>query len=129
MNGPPLRVVLVEDQDDVRTAMQALLEGWGHSVESAPDGTRGVERIIAVHPDVALIDIAMPGLDGYAVARKVRAELGAAAPRLIALTGFGRDEDRERARRAGFDSHLTKPAVPRELRRVLRSDTDAHASH
>ena len=71
----------------------------------------------------------MPGLDGYAVARRVRAELGPQAPRLVALTGFGREEDRERAKRAGFDTHLVKPAGPRELRRVLRSDTDGDTVH
>jgi CheY-like chemotaxis protein len=119
-----LRVVLVEDQDDVREAMEALLRGWGHHVESASDGIQGVDLILSRRPDLALVDIAMPGLDGYSVARRVRAQLGANGPRLVALTGFGREEDRDRARRAGFDSHLTKPAVPKDLRRVLRSYTD-----
>ncbi|HEV8631337.1 MAG TPA: response regulator [Thermoanaerobaculia bacterium] len=127
--GRPLRIVVVEDQDDVREALKALLEGWGHRVEAAPDGERGVEQILAGRPDVALVDIAMPGLDGYSVARRVRAELAGESPRLVALTGFGREEDRERARRAGFDSHLTKPAGPQELRRVLRSDTDGDSFH
>ena len=126
--GPrPQRVVVVEDQDDVREAMKALLEGWGHRVEAAPDGLSGVDLIVRSRPEVALVDIGMPGLDGYSVARRVRAELGSQSPRLVALTGFGREEDRERARRAGFDSHLTKPAGPLELQRVLRSDTDGHA--
>jgi two-component system, sensor histidine kinase len=128
--GPPLRIVVIEDQDDVRDAMQALLEGWGHRVESASDGKSGIELILRSRPELALVDIGMPGgLDGYAVARRVRAELGPLSPRLVALTGFGREEDRERARRAGFDSHLTKPAGPRELRRVLRSDTDGDTLH
>jgi CheY-like chemotaxis protein len=120
----PLRVVVVEDQDDVRDALVALLEGWGHRVEAAADGAGAVELIVGSRPDVALVDIGLPGLDGYSVARRVRAELGPGSPRLVALTGFGRDEDRDRARRAGFDTHLTKPAGPKELRRVLRSDTD-----
>jgi CheY-like chemotaxis protein len=122
--GAALRVVLVEDQDDVRDALEALLLGWGHHVDSAADGIQGVDLILRLRPDVALVDIAMPGLDGYAVARRVRAQLGGNAPRLVALTGFGREEDRERAHRAGFDSHLTKPATPKDLRRVLRSYTD-----
>jgi signal transduction histidine kinase len=122
--GRPLRIVVVEDQDDVREAMQALLESWGHRVEAAADGTSGVELIVKSRPELALVDIGLPGLDGYSVARRVRAELAGEAPRLVALTGFGREEDRERARRAGFHSHLTKPATPQELRRVLRSDTD-----
>jgi signal transduction histidine kinase len=124
LEGPALRIVLVEDQTDVREALEALLLGWGHEVETAPDGIQGVDLILDRRPDLALVDIAMPGLDGYAVARRVRAKLGPAAPRLVALTGFGREEDRERARRAGFDSHLTKPAVPKDLRRILRSYTD-----
>ena len=119
-----LRVVLVEDQDDVREALEALLHGWGHHVESAADGVAGVELILERRPDLALVDIAMPGLDGYSVARRVRAQLGSNAPRLVALTGFGREEDRDRARRAGFDAHITKPAGPKDLRRVLRSYTD-----
>jgi signal transduction histidine kinase len=123
-NGTPLRIVVVEDQDDARLAMHDLLAGWGHQVVLAADGIEGVERILASRPDVALVDIAMPGLDGYSVARRVRSQLGAQAPRLVALTGFGREEDRERAHRAGFDSHLTKPATPKDLRRVLRSYTD-----
>ena len=120
----PLHVVVVEDQQDVRDAMRALLAGWGHRVDEAADGESGIERILETRPDVALIDIAMPGMDGYAVARHIRSRLGDAAPRLVALTGFGREEDRDRARRAGFDFHLTKPAVPRDLRRALRSTTD-----
>ena len=95
-----------------------------HHVESAADGIAGVELILERRPDLALIDIAMPGLDGYSVARRVRAQLGSNAPRLVALTGFGREEDRDRARRAGFDAHITKPAGPKDLRRVLRSYTD-----
>jgi signal transduction histidine kinase len=126
--GGPLRVVVVEDQTDVREAMRALLAGWGHRVEEAPDGDTGIRRILDLRPDVALIDIAMPGIDGYAVARHIRARLGDASPRLVALTGFGRQEDRERALHAGFDFHLTKPAVPKDLRRALRSNTDGTAS-
>ncbi|HVS01842.1 MAG TPA: response regulator [Thermoanaerobaculia bacterium] len=118
----PLRIVVVEDQDDVRHGVQALLEQWGHGVECAANGAEGVERILASRPDVALVDIAMPGgIDGYGVARRVRAALGAAAPRLIALTGFGRPEDQERSRDAGFAAHLTKPAAASDLQRALRS--------
>jgi CheY-like chemotaxis protein len=120
----PLRIVVVDDQDDVRESMQALLEGWGHRVQSAADGKSAIELIVSTRPEVAIIDIGMPGLDGYAVARRVRAELAGQSPRLVALTGYGREEDREKARRAGFDSHLTKPASPKDLRRALRSDTD-----
>jgi two-component system, sensor histidine kinase len=115
-----LSVVVVEDEADIRDAMQALLESWGLEVQVAEDGGRGLEMILEERPDVALIDIAMPGIDGYTVARRVRSKLGASAPRLVALTGFGREEDRKRAREAGFDTHLIKPAAPRDLRRALR---------
>jgi two-component system, sensor histidine kinase len=115
-----LSVVLVEDEEDIRQAMSALLESWGLVVEVAEDGRRGLDTIVERRPDVALIDIAMPGLDGYAVARRVRSKMGASAPRLVALTGFGREEDRRRAQEAGFDTHLIKPAAPRDLRRALR---------
>jgi two-component system CheB/CheR fusion protein len=91
-------------------------------VQVAENGGRGVEMILDRPPDVALVDIAMPGIDGYTVARRVRSKLGASAPRLVALTGFGREEDRKRAREAGFDTHLIKPAAPRDLRRALRGD-------
>jgi two-component system, sensor histidine kinase len=117
---PGLRVILVEDEEDIRHAMQALLESWGLDVEVAADGGQGLDLILAQRPDVALVDIRMPGLDGYAVARRVRRKLGSASPRLVALTGFGREEDRRRAREAGFDAHLIKPAAPRDLRRALK---------
>src|ERR1044072_3691336 len=127
---PPLRIVVIEDQDDVRDAMQALLEGWGHHVEAAADGKRGIELILQSRPELALVDIGMPGgLDGYAVARRIRAELGPQSPRPVALTGFRPEQDSGRARRPGFDSHLPNPAGPRELRRVLRSDTDGDSLH
>ena len=131
LNGQQLRVVVVEDQDDVRDAMQELLEGWGHRVDAASDGVGGLSLVLDAKPDVALIDIGLPGLDGYALARRVRDEMGDDSPRLVALTGFGREEDRERSRLAGFDTHITKPAEPQELRRVLgalgsRSERDGN---
>jgi signal transduction histidine kinase len=117
-----LSVIVVEDEEDIRDAMQALLESWGLAVQVAEDGGSGLQMILDRRPDVALVDIAMPGIDGYTVARRVRNKLGASAPRLVALTGFGREEDRKRAHEAGFDTHLIKPAAPRDLRRALRGD-------
>ncbi|HEX2163922.1 MAG TPA: response regulator [Thermoanaerobaculia bacterium] len=116
-------VVLVDDEEDIREAMSALLESWGMEVRVAEDGGRGLELIFERPPDVALVDIAMPGVDGYAVARRVRSRMRDGAPRLVALTGFGREEDRRRALDAGFDAHLIKPAAPRDLRRALRRGT------
>ncbi|HET9793416.1 MAG TPA: ATP-binding protein [Thermoanaerobaculia bacterium] len=112
------RIVLIEDNGDLRESIRQLLELDGHSVATAGDGAEGLELIRSLRPDVALIDIGLPRLDGYGVARTVRSELGRDA-RLIALTGYGQAEDREKAARAGFDGHLTKPITGRALRRVL----------
>jgi two-component system, sensor histidine kinase len=102
------RVVIVEDNRDVREPLQILLDEAGHEVEVADDGERGVELIVSSRPDVALIDIGLPLLDGYEVARRVRQRLGGAVL-LVALSGYGQPEDRRRALAAGFDAHLTKP--------------------
>jgi signal transduction histidine kinase/ActR/RegA family two-component response regulator len=114
----PRHVLIVEDGPDARNALGRLLELWGHHVELAEDGTRGVERAIASHPEVALIDIGLPGLNGYEVARRVRQVLGDKI-RLIALTGYGQPDDHARTREAGFDQHLVKPVNPKLLSRLL----------
>jgi CheY-like chemotaxis protein len=115
----PLRhILLVEDNPDARDAMRALLELDGHTVEVAAEGTQGIDLARAKRPDVALIDIGLPGLDGYEVARRVRA-LGPNCPVLIALTGYSQPEDRRRAQEAGFDAHLVKPVDPSALTRLL----------
>jgi CheY-like chemotaxis protein len=88
-------------------------------VEALEDGTRGLERLLASRPDIALIDVGLPGLDGYAVARAVRATSGAASLHLVALTGYGQPEDRRRGAEAGFDDYLVKPIDDEDLRRVL----------
>jgi signal transduction histidine kinase/ActR/RegA family two-component response regulator len=118
----PRRVLIIEDGPDARRALGRLLEIWGHRVEVAEDGTRGVERAIASRPDVALIDIGLPGLNGYEVAKRVRQVLGDKI-RLIALTGYGQPDDQERTRSAGFDQHLVKPVNPRLLARLLQDET------
>lgn len=120
-DAEPLEIVVVDDEEDIREAIRALLEGWGHSVRVAADGQEGYELVVESRPDVALLDIGMPKMDGYQAAREIRDELGEETPRLVAMTGFGREQDREKARRAGFDAHLTKPAPPRLLRQALRS--------
>ncbi|HRI55253.1 MAG TPA: response regulator, partial [Pseudomonadota bacterium] len=122
--GPPLRVLLIEDNDDIRATLQDLLLAHGHQVDVAGDGTEGLQRAHAQRPDVALIDIGLPKLDGYQVAARFRAEL-AWPPVLIALSGYGQPDDRSRARAAGFDAHLVKPV---RLDELLRALTDAHAA-
>jgi len=102
------RIVLIEDNDDMRGIFREMLEQSGHHVKEARDGHEGVACILAERPDVALIDIGLPGIDGYEVARQVRAALGDSVL-LVAMTGHGQPSDRLRARAAGFDTHLTKP--------------------
>jgi signal transduction histidine kinase/ActR/RegA family two-component response regulator len=113
----PRRVLIVEDNPDVRLALRTLLEQAGHTVHEASDGTAGVEAAARLQPDVVLVDIGMPGIDGYEVARRLRERF--AHLRLVALTGYGQSEDRRRARAAGFDEHLVKPADPAALQRAL----------
>lgn len=107
------RVVVVEDGDDIREMLQEVLEVDGHTVWTATDGPQGVEKILEVEPDIAFVDIGLPGFDGYEVARRVRAH-GATLP-LVALSGYGQDDDRQQATEAGFDAHITKPV---EINRV-----------
>ena len=113
-----LRVFVVEDQNDNRECMVALLEALGCAVDSAADGRSGAARIVEVRPDVALVDIGLPLVDGYDVARRVRRALGKHIV-LAALTGYGQAEDCERALAAGFDLHLTKPVDAAAVQAVL----------
>jgi signal transduction histidine kinase/CheY-like chemotaxis protein len=112
------RIVVIEDNADIRNLLRLELRRLGHEVEVAADGTEGLERIVDGKPDVALIDIGLPGMDGYEIARRVRESLGTDVV-LIALSGYGQADDRARAHEAGFDVHLTKPAGITELESVL----------
>jgi signal transduction histidine kinase/CheY-like chemotaxis protein len=103
-----VRVVLVEDNPDIRDMTAALLAAIGCDVEVAADGPAGVERIVRVRPDLALVDIGLPGMDGFEVARRVRAAI-TEPMLLVAVTGYSRDQDRAQASAAGFDMHLAKP--------------------
>jgi len=118
-------VLLVEDNVDARETLRDLLELWGYGVEVAVDGRRGLEAALALGPDAALVDIGLPGLDGYEVARRIRAAEAADSGNqkpiyLIALTGYGQPEDRRRALEAGFNTHLVKPVNAEELARLLQ---------
>jgi protein-histidine pros-kinase len=113
------RVVLVEDNEDVRAMMRTLLELEGHEVYEAGDGPSGVKTAIEVRPDVAFIDIGLPGIDGYQVAHQVRAMSNQAPPVLVAVTGYGRSEDRHRMEEAGFDAHLIKPVEPVRIHEIM----------
>jgi signal transduction histidine kinase/DNA-binding response OmpR family regulator len=115
----PLRILLVEDNSDIRETLRDLLVMCGHDVEVAEDGEQGLELVLQRRPQVALIDIGLPGLDGYHVARALRARMLDERPRLIALTGYGQPEDHRKAIDAGFDAHLVKPVDLAHLARVL----------
>ena len=112
------RVLVIEDQPDARRVLQRLLQIWGHDVDAAEDGVRGIDLAARKPPDVALIDVGLPGLDGYQVARRLRAALGERV-HLVALTGYGQPEDRDRAYDAGFDLHLIKPVDRDQLQHAL----------
>lgn len=116
----PLHVVLIEDNDDIRETTQVLLEMSGHRVEVAADGPSGVDLVLKSKPQVALVDIGLPGFDGHEVASRIRKSLGKDVLRLVAMTGFGQASDRQRALDSGFDDHLTKPAAAAQLRHALR---------
>ena len=113
----PLRVAVIEDNPDIRETLRELLRLRGHEVVEAEDGPGGVQLVLTRNPDVALVDIGLPGIDGYEVAAQLRAAAG--TTRLVALTGYGGEEDRSRAARAGFDAHLVKPVDFQDLTRVL----------
>jgi CheY-like chemotaxis protein len=113
------RVVIVEDNEDIRESELEMLSAAGHQVETASDGPAGTETILRLRPDVAFVDVGLPGFDGLEVARRVRRELGSSVV-LVAVSGYGREEDRAAALAAGFDWHLVKPAGLVELQEALR---------
>jgi CheY-like chemotaxis protein len=119
----PLHILVVEDNPDGRESLRDLLEIWGHEVDLAENGPDGVKSALGCQPDVALIDIGLPGLDGNEVAQRIRAALEGDRMALIAMTGYGQPEDRRRALQAGFDAYLVKPVDPGELARTLRDLT------
>ncbi|HEU0032333.1 MAG TPA: response regulator [Kofleriaceae bacterium] len=115
------RILLVDDNEDARVLLRSLCELEGHTVEEAGDGPSGVEQALAFGPDVAFIDIGLPGIDGYEVARQLRAKQGQPRMRLVALSGYGSDEHRQRALESGFDEHVVKPIELAKLQRIVAS--------
>jgi two-component system CheB/CheR fusion protein len=122
------RVLLVEDNPDAADSLALLLEVLGHRVRSVYDGVTGLDAARANPPDVMLVDIGLPGMDGYEVAQLVRRDPALKNVVLVALTGYGRDEDKRRAMAAGFDYHLVKPVNPDALQglvaRLAATDPD-----
>ena len=116
----PLKVLIVEDNRDARTTLRMLLTlAHGHRVLEAEEGPGAIQLALDERPDVALIDLGLPGLDGVEVARRIRAVLGRDEIVLVALTGYGDHEDRVRTEEAGFDKHFVKPVDIEALAKLL----------
>ena len=116
---PSRRILVVDDSRDGGESLATLLRVLGADVSLAHSGRKALECVDAFKPDVVLLDIGMPGMDGYEVAHRIRANPANRGLSLIALTGWGQDEDRRRSEAAGFDHHLVKPADIEQLRRLL----------
>jgi PAS domain S-box-containing protein len=117
----PLRIVIADDNRDAAESLAMLLEIDGHHVSVAHDGPAALSMVDAVHPQVAVLDIGMPGLNGYQVAQRIRGSMRSEAIVLVALTGWGQAQDLEHAKAAGFDHHLVKPAEPGAVRSLIAS--------
>lgn len=112
-------VLLIEDNADARESMQSVMEAWGLEVTVAADGVDGLKKALTQRPSILIVDIAVPMMDGFEVARRIRASGAPYTPLLIAMTGHSRLEDKQRSLAAGFDLHLVKPVDPDELARIL----------
>jgi len=117
----PLDILVIEDNEDVADTLASWLEAQGHKVGVARSGPDGIELVQQTRPDVVLCDIGLPGMDGVEVCRRVRRLLISFRPVMVALTGWGGQEDRLRTQEAGFDHHLVKPVALNELRNILQS--------
>jgi CheY-like chemotaxis protein len=123
------RVLVVDDNVDAAQALALVLQLDGHEVRAAFGAAEALGCALESPPDVVLLDIGLPEMDGYAVARELRRKPELAGVRLVALTGYGQPEDRERARDAGFDAHLVKPVDPELLDAALAGEPRGAARH
>jgi CheY-like chemotaxis protein len=112
-------VLLVEDNEDAREGLRLVLERAGYVVSCAGDGPAAVQAFGSARPEIVLVDIGLPGFDGYEVARRIRSEPAGRDVLLVALTGYGQAEDRRAAENAGFDRHVVKPVEPPDLFALL----------
>lgn len=124
----PKRILLIEDNPDARETFRMMLELAGHEVLEADEGRSGLELLMSALPDIAVIDVGLPGLDGYEIASRFRREPQSSRVMLVALTGYGTPEARERSRQAGFDHHLIKPVDPDVLREIMGTGIASRAS-
>lgn len=115
----PFRVLVVDDNQDAADSLALLLKVWGCEARAAYDGRSGLSEALAFHPHCFILDIGLPHLDGYALARRLRETEGFRDAKLIALTAYSGKEHEKRVREAGFDYHLIKPAHPTEIERII----------
>jgi CheY-like chemotaxis protein len=120
--GAPRRVLLVDDHNDSRRMLGIMLALAGHEILETGDGSEAIRLAVSERPDVAIVDIALPGIDGYEVARRIREHPGTRDILLIALTGYGYEEDLRCAMAAGFDVHLVKPVEAARLAKALATE-------
>jgi CheY-like chemotaxis protein len=113
-------IVVIEDSPDVATTLTSWLESMGHRVSVAQSGQAGLDLVATKSPRVVLCDLGLPEMDGFEVCRRVRRLALSSQPVMVALTGWGREDDRRRTSEAGFDQHLVKPVAAEHLRHVLR---------
>jgi len=114
------RVLVVDDSADAAASLMTLLELAGHEVRTAGDGAEAIEQTCEFRPDIIFMDLGMPRIDGVEATRRIRALPQGRDVRIIALTGWGQEADRERTRSAGMDDHIVKPVSPETLQRILR---------
>jgi CheY-like chemotaxis protein len=117
----PQKILVVDDSLDGARSLSMLLEILGHEVRTVHDGLSALAEAQKSVPEIVLMDIGLPGIDGFEVARRMRQDHGMRDTTLVAITGYGHDEDRRRSREAGFDAHLVKPIDPKDLNRLLAS--------
>jgi CheY-like chemotaxis protein len=113
------RVLVVDDNVDAAVSLGMLLKLAGQEVRVAYEGSTALRQALEFRPELILLDIGMPGMDGYEVCRRLRRESGMEQTTIVALTGWGQDEDRRRSHEAGFDHHIVKPVEPGALHRLL----------
>ena len=128
-SGPPptpeqqkrRRLMVIDDNRDAAESMSMLFELWGHEVVCIFDGRAALDTAAKFRPDAVFLDIGLPGMDGYEIAERLREIPQASRIVLVAITGYGQDEDRRRSREAGIDHHLVKPVAPDALLKLLDS--------
>ena len=116
---PGERILVVDDNRDSAESLAKVLRLFGQDVHTVHDGRLALEVATAYRPDVVLLDIGLPGLDGLEVCRRLRAREGDIQPLIVAMTGYGQEEDRRRSADAGFDAHMVKPVDLESLRELL----------